>query len=264
MIKDFGSYVYTMFLEGNKQVKEIDFKVIADDFEGTFRATDLQFQDGACPTGHNPNTSEFMVPVTFGIDENYYMNTVSNPNKVGIQPRIFKNMTKRFFNIVGRGHETISIANVFHEDYRKELLVTGLDFKLIPKEDFDLLRISTADGTYIENRVYDDYEYGKQPLNYRYTKEFYFDGGNAGEEIELNASLFTAKLSGNKVPVQRKLFEFENGNSFVNNQTFLTAPNGSFRVRIEFYKKIKGIYQDSGIGYYGIVKFQQYEKGAKF
>ena len=264
MINDFGSYKYTMFLNSNKKVKNIDFKVVADDFNGTFNATDFQFQEGACPTGHSPHTEEFMKPITFGIDENYYMNTVSNPNKTGIQPRIFKNMTERFFNVVGRGHEIISIPNVYHEDYRKELCVTGLDFSFIPKSDYDLLRIATADGCYIENRVYNDYEHGEQPLNYKYTKEFYFDGGKAGEEIQLNASILTAKIGSNEVAVCKKIFSFENGNDFVNNQSFISCPNGSFRIRIEFYKKVKGIYRDTGIGYYGIVKFKQYERRAKF
>lgn len=264
MISDFGSYKYTMFLESKKKVKNIDFKIIAEDFEGEFRATDLQFQEGACPTGHSPHTQEFLKPITFGIDENYYMNTVSNPNKVGIQPRVFKNMEERFFNVVGRGHETISIPNVYHEDYRKELCTTGLDISLTPKEDYDLLRISTANGYYVENRVYADYEYGEQPLNYKYTKEFYFEGGKAGEEIQLNASIYTAKIGNSSIPVCRKIFDIENGNSFVNNQSFISCPNGSFRIRIEFYKKVNGIYKDTGIGYYGIVKFKQYEKGAKF
>lgn len=265
MIKDFGSYIYTMYLESNKPVKQIDFKVVASDFEGVFNATDFQFQEGAYPTGYVPHTSELIKPVKFGIDENYYMNTVDKPIKRGVQPRIFTNMETRFYNIVGRGHETISMPNVFHEDYRKELLVSGLDFKIIPKNDYDLLRISTADGAYIPNRIYqENEENGEHPLNYRYTKEFFFEGGKAGDEIELSASIHTVKLNGNKVPVSRKMFELKDCNSFINNQTFLTAPHGSFRVRIEFYKLHNGTYQDRGIGYYGTVKFKQWEKGASY
>ena len=58
----------------------------------------------------------------------------------------YTGLRNRVFNIVGRGHEVVLLPNVFNEDYKVELLTSGLDLELYAKEDFDLLRITTMDG----------------------------------------------------------------------------------------------------------------------
>jgi hypothetical protein len=44
----------------------------------------------------------------------------------------------------------------------------------------------------------------------------------------------------------------------------MMAPWGSFRLGIEFYKLVNGVYQDVGIGYWGYAEFEQYKGRAKY
>lgn len=67
-------------------------------------------------------------------------------NKEGSPPETIENVEKRFFNIVGRGHTTFVLPNYFPEDLEVPVLPTGIDLTIYPKEDFDLLRVSTSHG----------------------------------------------------------------------------------------------------------------------
>lgn len=265
MGNNYGSYLRVIKKrEENreKKVKDIDFNVIADNFIGDFNITDMQLQEGNVKTHYTPHTTELLDRETFGINEFEFINTVSNGVKIGVQPRILEGLTNRFFNIVGRGHEVISVANVYHEDYGKSFTSTNVDIEIVPKNDYDLLRISTNDGAYIENRAYEGEENKDNPLNYRYTREFFFTNGKSGDIIKLTGSKYKATVNGKELPIS-KGYVVPNTNIF-NTQRFMIAPSGTFRLRIEFYKLVNGVYKDTGIGFYGNIELKHTKGGSKF
>ena len=274
MIKDFAtySYIYDLKEEGisNKRVRSINIKLIADNLQGRINITDIQLQSGGQQTDYNPNTSEFMKKHKHTIDEFAFINTVSNPVKKGVQPKLWKDVNNRIFNIVGRGHETISISNVYHDDYMMDMVVCGLDLHIVPKDDYDLLRISTNEGVYVENRVEHNYPQDTEyPLNHIYTNEYYFTGGKAGDEIQLLASTQKAYRNGEDITQGKFIYD----NIPMATQSFMMCCQGSNRYRIEFYKKVTDIdsygnelnyYKDVGIGFYGWAEIpRQYTMGVK-
>lgn len=274
MIKDFTTYSYIYDLEeegiSNKKVKAINVKLVADNLQGRINITDIQLQSGGQQTGYNPTTQEFMEEHKHTIDEFAFINTVSNPVKEGVQPKLWKGVNNRIFNMVGRGHETISVSNTYHDDYTMDMVVCGLDLTIIPKDDYDLLRISTNDGIYVENRV--DHQHpcdSEYPLNYIYTNEYYFAGGKAGDKIELLASKQRAYKNG--IDVTEGKFVYDG--IPMATQSYMVCCQGSNRYRIEFYKRITetddndnklDYYKDTGIGFYGWAEIpKQYTMGVK-
>lgn len=284
-------YLYALHLEGaknGKKVKSLEYELIASDVKGSFNITDLQIQDGKTASGTIPHTGDFLVKAPFNIDENYYLTTVTNPQKLGtVQPTLHTGCTNRFYNIVGRGHDAIVIPNVFHEDYTKKIVTTALDLTLYAKDDYDLLRISTNDGAFIPGRFYSDNDQSdKHPLCTQYTREFFFDGGLAGDKIELLTTIRSAKISGSKTEdlnLYAQSINIDNRIFSNNRQRLMVSPAGSFRIRIEFYKNIQHYQLDSlgnlvldsnknpipdymyladtGIGYYGIAELNQWTYG---
>ncbi|UDY80753.1 hypothetical protein [Geobacillus phage GR1] len=269
-------YIYTLDLENkSKRVKQIDYSLVAEDMLGTLHMTDLQLQEGSQISAHIPATQDILSPVEFNIDEWVFLNTVSNPVKRGTQPVYHEKVKNRFYNIVGRGHEVISIPNVFHEDYTFPLVTTGLDIELRAKEDFDLLRIRTNDGAHVPDRKYSGIpSLEHHPLNYKYTREFYFDGGKAGEKIELKATIRAARVNGKDTPLKQHEIIINGSPMKIERQRFMLAPEGSFRIGIEFYKQVeeemtndsgekevRRYLKDIGIGYYGIAELNQWTYG---
>jgi len=283
MAEDYKRYIYTLDVDTNKRVDHVEFNLKADNFLGDVNVTDLQLQAGSQVSVPVPNTSEILNKVSFTIDENDFLNTVTNPVKEGVQPKVYENITNRFFNIMGRGSDVIALPNVVNEDYTQELVTSALDLSLTAKDDYDLLRISTAYGTLVPDRKYDSYDYPtleEHPLNYKYTREFYFGAGKAGEEIKLTASEFTASLNGAEKPLQQGTITL-NGNTFKDvRQRFMMTPYGTFRIRLEFYREVTEIVtwtdeygdneqeitylKDNGVGFYGYAEFNQFKGGAKY
>ena len=166
------------------------------------------------------------------------------------QPRIFPGVTNRFFNLVGRGHEVIVVPNVYHENHAEPIITTGLDFTIYPKNDYDLLRISTNFGTELEYGVFSDV-FEEHPLHWRYTREFYLDGASAGTEIKLHASTRIATVGGVPQPLGVRHIDVGkvNGESRIlttPRQAFMVAPVGSYRIRVEFYKRVTETIEDDG------------------
>jgi hypothetical protein len=243
---------------------------------GEIRLTDLQLQEGQEVTGTIPATQDILSKKVFSIDETY--NQVSGYENIylGDQPRVY-DIQNRFFNIIGRGHETIAIPNVYHEDFTKELVTTGLDLTLYAKDNYDFLRVASFYGDLIdeeENKTYLDESLADHPLNFRYTREFCFSGGSAGDEIKIMASGQYGSVNGNKVPLGVQSFNVgkevdEFGKKRVvyykNRQRFMALPVGATRVKIEFYKRvIDGSLEymvDDGIGFCGIAEFYQWSGG---
>lgn len=273
---EFTRYFSVHRLYSGKKVSSIEMKLSAENINaGEIVITDLQLQEGDQATGTIPNTRDFFNKVYFNIDETH--NATSHENIYeGDDPMVFTNMENRFFNVMGRGFETITIPNVFHEDYRVPILTTGLDLTLYPKDDYDFLRISTFYGGHIENqyeRTYQDDSLAENPLNYRYTREFCFSGGRTGDEIKILASQQKASVNGNAVPLGIRRFDVGEEITYAgiqpvyyrNRQRFMMLPLGATRVKIEFMKKESkdglAYMIDDGIGFHGLAQFNQWTWG---
>jgi hypothetical protein len=264
-------YLYNLPIETGKKVKSVSFNLKANDFTGAINVTDLQLQSGKQVTVQVPHTSEFLDEMRYNFDENVNIADTKDSSgrqalKRGVAPKNYVNVKNRVYNIVGRGHEVISLPNVFNQDYKQELLTSGLNLEIYAKDDFDWARISTNEGAYIEGRYLADYPQMKNhPLNMKYTREFYLDAGKAGEKITLSSTEM-------KATVGSKVYQFgQKAATTDSRQRLPVAPWGSFRLRIEFYKRVTenlkneetGEYQeieyvkDVGIGYYGVAQFNQ-------
>ena len=145
----------------NKKVSSVEFQLEAKDVVSTTNGidsqpihfTDVQFQSGQQLSGWIPNTRELMKHLSWTNDENE--NVALPAIFEGNQPIIREGLEKRWFNVVGRGAETFVIPNYFPEDNNIDILPSGIDLTLIPKEDFDLLRVSTSYGVMLpENEQY--------------------------------------------------------------------------------------------------------------
>jgi hypothetical protein len=278
-------YLYPLVIESGKpKVKAISFNLKANHESGTINVTDLQLQTGKQATIQVPHTSEMLEALRHGFDEgtNLADQTLHSTGKQNIklgpaQPIVYENLKNRVYNIVGRGHEVVSLPNVFHEDYKVELLTSGLELELYAKDDFDLLRISTNGGALVPGRKYPEdapKTLSEHPLNWKYTREFYFGAGKAGDKITMSSTLMNAAVGNTK-------YQFGQRSSLANmsKQRLMVAPSGSFRLRIEFYKMVtENIYneetkaydypatylKDVRIGYYGTAEFHQVKAGNTF
>ena len=281
--EDYKRYIYSLVVDTNKKVKSVNFNLVGDNFTGDFGVTDLQLQAGRQVTAHNPNTSEMLEGQSFTVDENNFLNTVSNPLKYGVQPQVYENINNRFFNFTARGAEVIALPNVLHEDYTQDLVSSALDLSITAKQSFDLVRISTNDGVLVPDRKYNSFEIpplADHPLNYKYTREFYFGGGNAGDVLSLKASEFTASKNSTQLPLQQGSVTINGERLEGIRQRFMLAPYGTFRVRVEFYKRVTEVLKwtddygenektvtylkDVGIGFYGYAEFNQTKGRAKY
>lgn len=279
--------------EESKQVDFVDFQLVLTDAvvrnenneDVPIYFTDLQFQPGNNLSGWNPHTKEMLKRVTHVNDETQFV--PSNSLHLGREPQLWE-MNTRWFNIVGRGHSIITLPNYFPEDWDVEILPTGIDFTIKPKEDFDVMRISTGSGvllpydSYNPTRVYDsklegltegtsEYNYwNEHPLHYRYTREFWVDGyeGSAGHEIKIHASSKLATMNGNELTIAgERYFNIDGWDMFIGRKKFLLSPKGSTRFRVEFYKQVPNPYdgtlhlKDTGIGFHGVAEFSQWAHG---
>ncbi|WLD92636.1 hypothetical protein [Alkalihalobacillus sp. AL-G] len=270
-------YFHSVYPESDKKVKEVTVDFLAVDIDGTVHLSDIQVQGGPTVTAYRPSNEDILQQLTFSIDETD--NAQGNDVYEGEPPEVYPNVRNRFFNICGRGHDVVVVPNVFHEDYTKELLTTGLDLTLYPKDDYDLLKISTNYGTLLPK---EEQQYGEineltgenHPLHFRYTREFFFPGGETGDEIRLMSSIRNASINGKR----KSLGQYEmniGGQTFqIDKQRFFALPSGSIRFRVEFYKLVTeslthewegqkpvSYMKDTGIGYWGLAEFTQWSEG---
>lgn len=324
-LKDWIRFHGTFEADPERKVSKVEFQIEAKDVVSSTNGinrlpiyfTDIQFQGGKCLTGWTPHTKEMMKRLTWTHDENTY---VASPNRFeGKPPKVYENVESRFFNIVGRGHSAIVVPNYFPEDWNVPVLPTGVDLTLYPKEDFDLLRVSTNVGVWLPEELQfykqkggiyqeikekyeeatSEYFYGseeerkqaisnwlniiqpifdKHPLHKRYTREFWVDGGKAGDEIKIHATTRIATVNGKAIKIVGEREIGIHGDKLpINRKKFLLAPKGASAIRIEFYKlrqreiityddgvRVKKSFEyleDSGIGFYGTASFYQWTYG---
>lgn len=276
----------TFKADPDKKVRKVAFQIESKDAVSTTNGvdrlpiyiTDIQFQAGNQLTGWIPHTQEMLERVSWTHNEWTYVasphnwNTAENPNPTGArEPKVIENVNKRMFNIVGRGHSVIIIPNYLPEDWNITVLPTGIDLTLYPKDDFDLLRISTNDGVWLpeeeqkykqsggvwewakeryehpessqdisnwENIVYPIFN--EHPLHRRYTREFYVDGAKAGSEIKIHATTRIATINGKEIPiVGERYIDINDSKMPIDRRKFMLAPQGSVAIRIEFYKQVQ-------------------------
>lgn len=154
-LKDWIRLHGTFVTDPERKVERVDFQIETKDTVSTTTGlnrlpiyfTDIQFQAGERLTGWTPNPKEMMKRLSWTVDESV---NVASPNRFeGTPPQIYENVERRLFNIVGRGHGAIVVPNYFPEDWSVTILPTGIDLMIYPKEDFDLLRISTNAGVWL-------------------------------------------------------------------------------------------------------------------
>lgn len=313
-ITDWKTVEGTVFANPDKRVTEVSLELVASDSvirndqnqDVPIYFTDIQFQAGGQRTGWVPNTEEMLKLLKYNDYEKD--NAGSTDIFLGSQPLERRDLTERQFNIVGRGHSVVTIPNYYitsidptdhpedndlPKDYLANELPTGLDLTLVPKEDFTVLRVSTNYGAFEpdpEKRRYqkvlideypgDQYIYDmfyQHPLHYRYTREFWVDGGpgSAGSEIKINARTRVAQINGTDIPIGGEYtFNVEGSNGYswpleIGRKQFFLAPKGSLRLRVEFYqmRNLSGKYggagyqRDTGVGFYGTARFNQWTYG---
>ncbi|AYP68838.1 hypothetical protein BpsM61_00064 [Bacillus phage vB_BpsM-61] len=281
----------TVELENKEmQVESVDMELIVRDTtsrdelnqESPFYFTDLQFQPGYQKSGWVPETREMMKRLEFIIDEgrryrgtdtNYRFDLIETDPKIWTPEEL---NYQRLFNFMGRGHEVIVIPNHLPErvfwagpelaaqglDRPVEILTTGIDFTIYPKDDYDLMRISTNSGGQLPEDLMTYPSNPGHPLNMRYTREFWFPGGSAGDELKCNASDLTASINGNQYRTNGiKSIRVAGTTVNIYKNKFHLIPRGSTRYRVEFYKMKDGVLVDEGIGYNGIATFKQWSYG---
>lgn len=243
--------------------------------EVPFYFTDLQFQPGHQKTGWIPNTQEMMDRIEYDVDEwrKYNQDYIFR----GVTPTQYPGMDHRIFNLLGRGHEVITLPNDLPEelfweldqieaqglDRPVEILSTGIDFTIIPKDDFELCRIATNVGSLLPEDQWVIPGDPDHPLNTRYTREFYFDGGvgSADSILEVNASVMTARKNGTIIKTNGVKSIHAGGITIpIYKNKYHLIPRGSVRFRIEFFGP--GLV-DTGIGFGGTAKFKQWTYGVE-
>lgn len=281
-IDDWIRFSGTFDTDPERKVSKVEFQIEVNDAvsstNGVDRVpiyfTDIQFQAGNQLSGWTPNNNEMLKRLSWNHDEN---KEVASPNRFeGYPPQIYKNIQRRWYNLVGRGHQVVIVPNYLPEDWDIPILPTGLDLTLFPKDDFDLLRVSTNAGVWLpeeeqwykkEGGIYQEikqkYEevknFGegerrtteiqnfeniiqplldKHPLHRRYTREFYVSGNKAGSEIKIHATTRTATINGQEIKIVGEKAININGTDFpIDRKKFLLAPKGAVAIRIEFYKQ---------------------------
>lgn len=329
---DWRRFYGTFATDPEKKVSDVEFEIETKDVVSSTNGidrkpiyfTDIQFQSGGQASGWVPNTREMMERLTWTSDE--FKNLASPHAFEGAPPTVIENVEKRFFNIVGRGHMTFVVPNYYPEDLEVPVLPSGIDLTLYPKEDFDMLRVSTSHGVEIpedeqfykqDGSIYREIEskyrsvvgmepwddaglekqkreisnwenimvplFDNHPLHKRHTREFYVDGGRAGDEIMIHATTRTATVNGSELKIVGERNVDVNGVKFpIDRKKFMLAPKGTATIRVEFYKQVERKIityemdsdyrdvkvqktftnlEDVGIGFHGTAGFYQWTYG---
>lgn len=224
--------------------------------------TDIHFQAGKQLTGWVPETREFLRKLYHTNDETKTRVSVDDIYDGGKTPVKRTNLEFREYNIAGRGIEVFTLPNWYPDDWYVQVLPTGVDFEIIPKDYYDLFRLCTNDGSLKDPEHYYNND-PNHPLSMTYTREFTIGGGSAGVPIKILSRSGKAYVGSTRLPIGGvNSITLSDGSNFpIKRRSFFLAQKGASRFRIEFYKFKNGILQDTGIGYYGTAKFNQWTFG---
>jgi hypothetical protein len=175
-LNDWIRFHGTFEADPNRKVSKVEFQIESKDAvissDGVNRLpiyfTDIQFQAGNNLTGWTPSTKEMLDRLIWKHDENQ---NVASPNRFeGESPKVYENVEYRWYNVVGRGHTIVTIPNYYPENWEVPVLPTGIDITLFPKDDFDVLRVSTSAGVLLPE---DQQKYKMEGGIYQEIKEKY-------------------------------------------------------------------------------------------
>lgn len=280
----------TFSFSHDEPIDKVTIELVADDAvirnenneDVPLYLTDLHFQPGRQLTGWQPETREFLKKIYH--TNNEFKNRVNSSDVYlgGKSPVNRTNVEFNEYNFAGRGIEVITVPNWYPDNWNMELLATGADFEITPKDDYDLFRLCTNSGALIDEEDFykvnsDSVDDANHPLNTAYTKEFVLGAGKAGETIKIQASTGKAYVGSSRVPLGKvNEITLSNGQKLkIRPRRMFLAQKGAVRYRIEFYKFTNRyvtpggtavnvdppVLSDVGIGYYGTVKFNQWTYG---
>lgn len=280
----------TFSFEHNDPIDSVVVEIVADDSvirnenneDVPLYLTDVHFQPGSKLTGWQPETREFLKKIYHTNKETKNRVASSDVYLGGKTPVDRTGLEFSEYNFAGRGIEVITLPNWYPDNWNMELLATGVDFEITPKDDYDLFRLCTNAGTVKDEEDFynpdpDIVNAANHPLNINYTREFVLGAGKAGETIKIQASTGKAYVGSSRVPLGGvNTLTLSNGQKLnIRNRKMFIAQKGADRYRIEFYKFTNRyvtpggtavntsvpVLSDVGIGYYGTAKFNQWTYG---
>lgn len=270
--------------EDNAEIESVRVEIVADDsvirtednVDVPLYVTDVHFQAGAKLTGWQPETREFYKKLKHTNKETATRISKDDIYLGGKVPIDRTDAEFREYNITGRGHEVFVLPNWYPDDWYAEVLPTGVDFVITPKNDYDLFRLCTNYGTLKNEEDWYNND-PTHPLSMSYTKEFTLANGKKDMRIQILASTGKAYFGSNRIPIGGvHTLALNDGSNFpIKPRGVFLAQEGAVRFRIEFYKfstryidpegtthvYTKPILIDSGIGFQGTAKFNQWTYG---
>lgn len=275
-IENWRRFSGTFSFEDPQPIEKVTIEIVADDaIVSTPEApttplpiyiTDLHLQGGKQLSGWVPETREFTKKILHTNDETKTRVSSEDIYLGGKTPVKRTNVEFREYNIAGRGIEVFTIPNWYPDDWREDVLPTGLDIEITPKNDYDLMRVCTNAGN-LKDPGYDNEDLYNQdpahPLNIEYTREFTLGAGAAGQTIKILGRSGKAFRGSSRLPIGGvNELTLSNGENLpIKRRSFFIAQKGAIRIRFEFYKFKNGILTDTGIGYQGTIKFNQWTFG---
>ena len=264
-------YSGTFSLDENLPVDKIYVDIVANDAEvrdsqnrdTPLYITDIHFQPGNQVSGWMPETREMTRKILHTNDENATKVTSGDIYEGGKEPIRWENVEFSEYNIAGRGIEVFTLPNWYPEDYALELLPTGVNFEITPKNDYDFFRLCTNSGSLKrEEDLYDSKDLN-HPLNIAYTREFSIGAGKAGDTIKILSRTGEAFRGSSKLDIGGvNTITLGDGKKLpIRKRSFFLAQKGAMRYRFEFYKLVDGKLTDTGIGYQGTAYFNQWTFG---
>jgi hypothetical protein len=234
--------------------------------------TDFHFQAGKQLTGWIPETQEFTKKILHSNKETTFQISTDDIYLGGKTPVDRTNLEFREYNIAGRGIEVFTLPNWYPEDWTMELLPTGLDLEITPKDDYDFCRVCTNAGSLKPEEEWYEGD-PDHPLSLAYTREFSFGSGSAGVPLKILSRSGKAYYGSSRLKIggEATVTLGDNSKLPIRRRSFFIAQKGAIRIRFEFYKLIQigtdqygnpiKILKDTGIGYQGTAKFNQWTYG---
>lgn len=286
-INNWRRYSGTFAFSHDEPIEKVTIEIVADDAiistpeDPTtplpIYVTDLHFQAGDQLSGWVPEAREFTKKILHTNRETATRVSANDIYLGGKVPIDRTNVEFREYNIAGRGIEVFTLPNWYPDDWYTEVLPTGIDLEITPKNDYDLMRICTNEGSPKDPGWENENLYNEDPahpLNMSYTREFTLGAGRAGVPIKILSRSGKAFYGSSRVPIGGvHSLTLANGVTLpIKRRSLFLAQKGAIRIRFEFYKLVTigtdpkngqpiQVLRDTGIGYQGTAKFNQWTYG---